>query len=379
MASNTPPSSQKGRSISFLLDGTGSPVVVPLVIRPEDLTRTEQSRSTVHQTLGKETSGWVDNFGAGLPVVSISGHTGWRAPAGQSDDGAAQFVKLHKSVFEEYHKQKQSRIDGGMSPDSVKLIFVDELDRFAYEVVPMAFSLKRSKSRPLLMMYSISLQAISTTAQSSSVIPMPSYSLPAGIDGLIRSIGEITGHINDARLYVQRNLVGPVKDFMAKTSRLYSAVVTAIRSGAGIADQLIGVARMVSQSAMNVFRTLSAVAGIPALVKAKLIQVANEYSNTFCILSNALRGRSAYTDYSPLYGASNCSSTASGGRPISPLSGSNPFYSLFPTQPGLPVSMTSNAQAAVASSAISDVVLNPMSATAAGETIMSISAGMTVA
>ena len=366
------------RPISFLIEDSGQILApVTLRIRPEDLTRNEPSRATVNQTLGRDVSGWVDNFGAGLPSVTISGHTGWRANGESGMDGVQAFERLNSMVVQEYHQSKQSAIDAGRNPASVKLLFVDVLDDFAWNVVPMQFVLRRNKSRPLLMQYNIVMQAVSTSVDSSPSPFSSIFSIPAGLDSLIGSINGITSLLLGVQGFIDRTLVAPVRDFMFKTSRLYSSVVTAIRTGSGIADQLIGVARMISQSGMNIFRTLAAVASIPQTAKAKLTQLASEYSNIFCVLSNSLRSSSKYQDYSPFYGASNCSST-SGGRPISPLSGTNPFYSLFPTQPGLPIKMTPAAQSAVAASANSDVALNPMPAPVVGETIRTISTGMVV-
>lgn len=367
------------RPIAFLLDISGALLdPVTLKIRPEDLTRTEQSRATVHQTLGRDVSGWVDNFGAGLPSVSISGHTGWRASGISGEDGVAAFERLNNAVMPQFHRAKQVAVDAGRDPASVKLLFVDMLDNFAWSVVPMQFVLRRSKSRPLLMQYNITLQAVSTSVDNPLMIDIPLPPIAAGLDSLTASINAFTDeYLLGIRGWVSSELVAPVTDFMKKTSRLYSAVGRAIRAGLSIGDQLIVVARGISQSGMNIFRTLSMVASIPALAKAKLIQIANEYGNIFCLLNNALRSRGTYQNYSPFYGASNCSST-SGGRPLSPLSGQNPFYSLFPIQPDLPVRLSSAAQSALTYSATSDVVLNPMSPSVVGDTIRTISAGMTV-
>lgn len=368
------------RPISFLIDDGGKiGTPITLKIRPEDLTRNEPSRTSVNQTLGRTVSGWVDNFGPGLPSVTISGHTGWRSSAGSGMDGVQAFEALNSLVALDYHLYKQDAINEGRDPASVKLLFIDMLDDFAWSVTPMQFVLRRNKSRPLLLQYNIVLQAVSTSIDNPLAPPSSSgSSIPAGLDSLIASINGITALLLQVRTFVDRNLVAPVRDLMAKTSRLYSAVVTAIRTGAGIADQLIGVARMITQSAMNIFRTMAAVASIPSIAKQKLMQLSTEYSNIFCLLNNAFRRRGTYEDYSPFYGASNCSST-SGGRPISPLSGQNPFYSLFPQQPGLPISLTSQAQGSVMASASSDVSLNPMSPTMVANTVRTISEGMVVA
>lgn len=370
------------RPISFLLDSGGGSLSDPVMlkVRPEDLTRTEPSRITVHQTLGRGLSGWADNFGAGLPTVTIAGHTGWR-DTGSGEDGVKAFERLNTLVMQSYHAAKQAAITSGLDPAGVKLIFVDLLDDFAWNVAPMQFTLRRSKSRPLLIQYNIVLQAIDTSADRPFKAPGLSASLPAGLDSLMGSIDSIFGMINDVidgvRGWIDRTLVAPVRSFLLKTMRLYRTVSSTIRNALSIGDQLIGVARMVTAAAMNIFRTFSAVASIPSLVKAKFMQVAAEFGNVFCLLNNALKSKLTFEDYSSLYGSSYCSSTT-GGRARSALANANAFDAIFPAQASFPVKVTPAARASIAASAASDVVLAPMTKNEAGNHVRAISEGMTV-
>ena len=370
------------RPISFLLDAGGGSLSDPVMlkVRPEDLTRTEPSRITVHQTLGRGLSGWADNFGAGLPTVTIAGHTGWR-DTGSGEDGVKAFERLNTLVMQSYHAAKQAAITSGLDPAGVKLIFVDLLDDFAWNVAPMQFTLRRSKSRPLLIQYNIVLQAIDTSADRPFKAPGLSASLPAGLDSLMGSIDSIFGMINDVidgvRGWIDRTLVAPVRSFLLKTMRLYRTVSSTIRNALSIGDQLIGVARMVTAAAMNIFRTFSAVASIPSLVKAKFMQVAAEFGNVFCLLNNALKSKLTFEDYSSLYGSSYCSSTT-GGRARSALANANAFDAIFPAQASFPVKVTPAARASIAASAASDVVLAPMTKNEAGNHVRAISEGMTV-
>lgn len=370
------------RPISFLLDSGGGSLSDPVMlkVRPEDLTRTEPSRITVHQTLGRGLSGWADNFGAGLPTVTIAGHTGWR-DTGSGEDGVKAFERLNTLVMQSYHAAKQAAITSGLDPAGVKLIFVDLLDDFAWNVAPMQFTLRRSKSRPLLIQYNIVLQAIDTSADRPFKAPGLSASLPAGLDSLMGSIDSIFGMINDVidgvRGWIDRTLVAPVRSFLLKTMQLYRTVSNTIRNALSIGDQLIGVARMVTAAAMNIFRTFSAIASIPSLVKAKFMQVAAEFGNVFCLLNNALKSKLTFEDFSSLYGSSYCSSTT-GGRARSALANSNAFDAIFPAQASFPVKVTPAARASIAASAASDVVLAPMTKNEAGNHVRAISEGMTV-
>lgn len=368
MLQNNPPTSQKSRPISFVLDDMAngrSPVWVPLVIRPEDLTRSEQSRMTLHQTLGRDTVGWVDNFGPGLPTINISGHTGWRAPSGQQYDGAEQFLTLHNKIFQVYHASKQEAIDAGNDPADVKLLFVDELDRFAYEVAPMNFTLRRSKSRPLLMQYSIQLQAVSTSAGVPAIDTTNLGDVFSGLGSLGDVLRDITGLV-DSVVSGVNSFVAPigavVKEFMNVTAKVFGAVGTVVGAVANgvrtVANNLIGVARMVATAGKNVFDSLSAITSLPAFVKQTFQQVAAAYSTAFCLFKNSLRPNGkAYQDYSDLYGASNCSSTT-GGSPASPLAKMNVFTDVRPM--ASPVQMSGNAVDGLGSLSRMDPVIAPM-------------------
>lgn len=383
----TPPSSQKAdaRPISFILDdqSAGSdPISIGLLIRPEDLTRSDPSRMAVQQTLG---GAWADNFGPGVPTITISGHTGWRRRLGDRDDldGGERFQQLFETVFTSWHTLRKDAVKAGNDPDKVRLIFADALDDFVVVVAPTSFVLRRSKSRPLLSQYQITMTVLSDDVALSDddgeFLSEDADALEAsGLDSMFASISELTSYAQDIQSYVDRTLVAPVRDFLTKTTKLYTAVRTAITTGDEIAGSLIAVARMTAMAGVNIFRTIGAIASIPSQIKARLMQVASAYTNIFCVLRNALRQQQFYPDYNPLFGSANCSST-SGGRPLSPLSGVNPFYLYSPTNRTLPVSLTENAQSTLQTMAASDVVLAPMSSDSLLGSLTQISNGMAVA
>lgn len=382
MLAYSPPTSQKSRPISFVLNDLANgraPVWVPLVVRPEDLTRNEPSRATLHQTLGRDVTGWVDNFGPGLPSISIAGHTGWRAALGQAEDGAGQFEKLHSAVFDEYHRGKQRAIDIGIDPGLVKLLFVDELDRFAYEVMPVSFTLRRSKSRPLLMQYNIQLQAVSTTP----VVPFIEGQISdlfAGLESLGRVVSTITGAIGSVVSGI-RSFISPitaaVRSFLSFSTKIFSAVnlvVGAVANGTrSIANDLIGIARGVAAAGKNAFDTIAAVKSLPGYIKHTIKQVAGAYRTAFCLLSNSLKAKGRkYPDYSDLYGSSNCSSTT-GGRPESPLLGMNVFNEVRPM--AAPVLLTPASITSLTALASTDPVIAPMPPLEVGRNLDAITSG----
>lgn len=378
-----PPQSQKAdeRPILFVLDdrtGKLDRTVVNMVIRPEDLTRVDTSRMTTQQTLG---GAWVDNFGPGIPSLNISGHTGWRRRFGVDDerDGQERFKYLFENVFTRWHKLRNDAMKRGVDPDLVVLLFVDALDGFAARVAPNSFTLKRSKSRPLLCQYQISMTIISPYID---IIPKTIKSSPDeieafGLESLIASVKKLTTFLKNVQGFVDRTLVAPVRDFLSKTIRLYQTVRTAIQTASEIAGSLIAVARMTAQAGANIFRTIGAISSIPGQIKAQLMSVASEYSNIFCVLKNAVQQQKYLPDYNPLFGSSNCSST-NGGRPLSPLGDVNPFYLYAPSNRSLPVTVTSSGQAGLNTMAATDVVLAPMSMASLSGALSQITGGLSV-
>ncbi|WP_201402000.1 hypothetical protein [Kaistia sp. 32K] len=365
----------------------GTPVA--LKVRPEDLQRNEPSRIAVHQTLGRTTQGWADNFGAGLPSCTISGNTGWRKGGASGEDGAEHFVTLHNVVMPAYHAAKQRAIETGTDPAAVKLLFVDMLDNFCWNVAPMGFQLRRSRTRPLLFQYNIQLQAISTDIDNPLRLLPFLGNIPAGLgalDGILGALwgfaSDVEGWVSSALGYVDRALApiaATVKTFVAVSASVLGAVSTAVgavRNGiSGVANRLIGIAGDVAQVGINVFRTISSIASLPAHLRAALSRVGSAYNEALCILRNSLRPRKTYQQYDGLYGASNCSSTT-GGRPGSAYANMNAFSLM--QEDKLPVDLNSQALSSVSSLNRGDPVLAPVPFAEIGRHLENINNGITV-
>ena len=375
MYGSTRPTDQRAgvKPIAFVLQVQNkffSPVT--LKIRPEELTRTELSRATVSQTLGRKVEGWVDDFGAGLPSVSISGHTGWRASPADGQDGAMAFESLNQLVAHSYHDAKQAAIDAGIDPAKVKLIFVDMLDDFTYSVVPTQFALRRSKSRPLLFQYNIAMQAIDSKVDNPLMIVPASGDLTAGLSALERGVAAIEGYaktingwITEAVKYKDEALapighaVATFTNLSARVFRAVNSVVTnAGNAVTSTANTLIGYAADMAKVGVNLNRTIANIESLPDTLKYDISRVASAYNEMYCIFKNSLKTRKRYMNYADLYGASNCSST-SGGSAASAYASSNSFAAIAPDTP--PVMLTSGAKSSMVSIGLSDPVMAPMS------------------
>lgn len=369
------------RPISFLLEdaasGAESTEAVSLYVRPQDLTRQDPSRLNVNQTLG---GAWGDSFGPGVPIITISGHTGWRRGS-DNQDGEGRFMDLRDKVYDQWHERRASAVRAGRDPADVHLVYADALDNMAVVVAPLAFQLRRSRSQPLLFQYQIQMAVLGEAGATSFQLggaSSPSVTKTLGLESLAASINKITSYVNRAKEFVDRQFVAPMQAFMRQTAAVYQAVYSGIKSVDGLASSVIDVARLTAQAGSNICRTFAAVAGLPSHIKGLLIDVGSAYTNIFCVLSRSLKQRVLYEDYADLYGASNCSST-SGGRPLSPLAGVNAFSVTNPAPVAPLVGVTPAAQAAMATMARSDVALAPLPPSEAARNAAAIAAGVQLA
>jgi len=401
-----PPTSQKAgdRPISFVLvDLSVSPAVtntLEMIIRPEELTRTDVTRATIQQTLG---GAWADDFGPGLATINISGHTGWRGAQFSTSDGMDQFAKLKNQVFTEWHSRRNAAVKAGIDPAKVGLVFVDALDSTIDLVIPMSFTLRRSKSRPLLMQFNIAMTAIkgkitsASSSSASSALPGLSSAL-SGLTSMLKSIANIVSAAAAAVNFVKSAIVAPVTAFMNTTKVLFSAVSNLISSAESIPLTLLNTAKSMAQAGTSMFATIAAFPGNTSTQMAASMSVSAEYSNILCLLQNAVNQQTVYPDYTPLYGASNCSSTA-GGSPESPYADTNPFYAVMgapqnapaplaspstapamapPSTPAPVVSVSPLAQQSLAQINNADPVLAPIRSVTLGALAGNIAAGVSI-
>ena len=356
------------RPISFVFHNmaTGSaPVEMRLVIRPEDLTRTDRSRLTTTQTLG---GAWADNFGPGIPQVVLAGHTGWGQ--GGRPDGQAEFQRLHETVFRRWHEERAAALRDGLDPDQVKLIFSDALDDFTWVVAPQAFVLRRNKARPLLSQYQITMNWLSDdVAQTMGALQSQSLSAleALGLSSLEQSIREIEAFAAGLRDQIGA-VLGPIKTaferFVQLTATVLSTVQRVVAAGmsvvSAVTGSLLSIAGNLARAGANITRTFQSIVSMPNRIRAQFARVGSAFNNAFCVLKNAFRRRATIGNYDDLYGASTCSSTA-GGRPISRFATENPFPLLFPLEEA-PVQLTAEAAESLTALQQADPVLAPPSA-----------------
>lgn len=375
-----PPPSQKQalRPIAFILHNQAEnlpPVVVPLIIRPEDLTRTDTSRLSVAQTMD---GAWADCWGEGLPSAQISGTSGW----GQNDrpSGEGQFKLLFDTVFTKWHADRAAQVKKGGDPDKVRLLFADSLDSFVWVIAPQQFLLRRSKSRPLLSQYQISFVQTSTEVDSTlkAIAESDAVKQAKGLDSLDQALTKIKSFIADLKTGVLGTIIDGIKTgigtvrkavaaFAQMTYDALTLVKTTISSGRNlfgdIPADLMNIGGNLSRAAANILHTYRSIVDLPLIAQAKFARAASAFENAYCILSNLLSARHFLPDYNTLYGSANCSSTA-GGYAISRYDTENPFPALtaLPQGQGQAPWYTGTGLSSLNTLAGADTVLYPQSA-----------------
>ncbi|SAK98626.1 hypothetical protein AWB80_07561 [Caballeronia pedi] len=374
------PSSQKPDAcpISFALfdfNASSKPKVITLWVRPEDLTRTDPSRVTVQQTFG---GAFADNFGKGVAKINISGNTGWAADT-TGADGVQRFIDLKTLIFDGWHQAKANAYKSGKDPSKVQLAFVDTLNQFTSSVIPGEVTLRRSRSRPLLLQYQIPM-TVTSDLLGAYVTPSSSSgasSTAAGLSSILQSIADIGSFANGISSWINSTILAPIKGFLKTTQAIFSTVTTAIKSVTGIATSLMNVAKTVAQAGANLVRTAIAIISMPATIKAMFMGIASAFTNIFCVLKNAVNTTPMYQDYSAIYGSSNCSST-SGGRPLSAYASTNTFAAVAPLPVSTGVNVNASAQTSLNALAKTDPVLSPMSSSTLASHLNTINSGLTV-
>ena len=327
-------SNLKYQNISFALaQESGGLDFFTLPIRPEELTRTDPSRLSAVNALD---GAWVDSFGRGLSTLTITGNTGWRNKNGRGD-GTAQFTTLRDDFILAWHDLREMKAKAGVNPDEVRLIFIDSINgNYVADVVPTSFSLRRSRSQPLLLMYNIALTVINDKAENpypelmgdSSLINDPGasrLSMLSSIDkiaslqtGLRGALGSISSFGDSVHAWTDKAF-GPVMSAAKDVIQTAADAKAVIGATAKVA---IDLARDMSSVGTQLWGAVAAVTSLPNAIKSQVMQVKSEFSNLHCVLANGYKAAYQSENYADWYGSSNCSSTLVGVS--SKLTG-NPF------------------------------------------------------
>jgi hypothetical protein len=346
------PTSQKYRQIGFVLSGGGDDVRLDLYVRPEDLSRPEPSRLTVQQTLG---GAWADSFGRGVSTITLGGTLGWIGNLTTS--GEDLFQELRTTVFKAWHDRRAAVAKQGQDPATVSLYYMDSLDTISALVAPESFTLRRSKSSPLLIRYQIVLKVLDDSGGPDSIIDDITNALSnplkwiAGQAGLGNILTQIGSYVQEAQAVVGSAMTA-VTSFVNTGQSLIGAVEAIAGQAEGNFDALqsalLGTTAAFCQAGATAFNVYAADDTLDPTLRISVMALASNFNDAACTCINAFNSEQSFSSYDPLYGASTCSSTAGGDAPSTfTVNGQNPFETWFvPAQ--APVTVTAAARAAIA-------------------------------
>lgn len=349
-----PPPNQSQRSIGFFLLGTvGGDQSFEFGLRPEEVSYQEPSRLQVNQTLG---GAWADSFGRGVGSISLGGTTGWRGSLYQS--GEELHAGLRSTVFAGWHEARETATADGSDPNDVELWYVDSLNAISALVAPRSFTLRRSKSSPLLMRYQIQLLVLQDAdeAQTAFDAITASFTDPLrwllAVTGLGNVIDQIHRYIGAVRA-VFGQVYNIVQAFVGVGLALLGAVVEAADLTVGlfgeVEDLILGTALSFCYAAANAFSIIADDVARLASDVVAIQSIGNAFLDAACAMANAFDLIGLIPNYRALRGASGCSSTG-GGDPASvfTVQDVNPFGYLVPTAEP-PVTVSEQAQIALLS------------------------------
>jgi hypothetical protein len=354
-----------------------------LIIRPEEMSRTEPVRANITQTLG---GAWADDFGAGLSTINIAGHTGWHGS--RTEDGEEHFAQLRKLIVERRQELRESKAKVG-DPDDIRLVLADQLNNQALYVQPQSFQLRRHKSRPLLSQYNITLMVLGTmdwedVATSQDYVvdaihnPTRHELALAALAEVQRKNKEAGAELKDTGL--SASMVATAQSMLDKSDAMLTKVREYGKAAKGVIDStvepLFKTSAMVLEASRNAFQILATAGNIAEYGKAVLSRIAANFGDALCNLQNGFRRLFTLPDWSNLFGASTCSSTG-GGFPTSPWAAENPFYRVSPSNPAAAASMSTAGRSA-ADELRGDPLKNALPADEIMRRIDSISSGLTL-
>jgi hypothetical protein len=354
------PSSQKYESIGFYLVGGGQPPAsFTMYIRPEDISRSEPSRLAAIQTLG---GAWVDAFGRGLSTLTLNGHQGWRG--NYEGDGGELFTQLRNTIFLNWHSRRSYQVSQAADPNLVQLFYVDQLNNITALVAPQSFTLRRSKTSPLLVRYQAQLIVLDDNDTPLTVLD----AITGGITNPLRWVSALTAisqaittieNFASSVVQVVSSIASEATAFLSCATLLFQTVANIGQYAQGVFDQTVGAVLQaaigVAIAGRNAFYALSTAAGLVDTTAADFMGVASAFSEVYCSIVNGFNLSQVYTTFDPFFGASNCSSTGGGDPPsYFTVNGTNPFESFYAsTTPTVSVS-------AAAQSAINALALDPL-------------------
>lgn len=272
-------------------------------INPEEFNLSRNERVQVVQTLGEP---FVDEYGKGMPTLTIRGTTGWRTrPSVENVDGHEAFVRLHRNFIDRYFDLRLQKIEAKLNPDDIILVVTNNVDDLSYKVIPQNFRLLRNRNKPLLYQYEITfavLQDLNAPAADEGALNLPFK--PKSKNWLTTLIDRTTPLTNKLRHFAT-----PVCNTVAGFMEQSVSVLENAQSGVGdIANFLHGVSSGIKLALDATRNTQAFINNLPIEAILELNELTSVVGEFNCYLKNGLT-ESWLPDFSGVCGVTDCAST----------------------------------------------------------------------
>ena len=271
-------------------------------VNPEDFTLNRNERVQVVQTLGEP---FIDEFGKGIPTLTIRGTTGWRVrPSIENIDGHEAFKRLHRNFIDKYFSERAAKTDSIQNPNDINLVIINHVDDLSYKVAPQNFRLLRNRNKPLLYQYEITFWVLQDLNDINGKGALELPFKPKSRNWLSALTDRIAPLVNRLEVYA-----APVCHKVAGFISNVTAVLENAKSGVGdIANFIYGVSSSV-QLVLDATRdTQKFINNLPLdgiLAINDLTSVLSEFN---CYLQNGLT-ESWLPDFSGIEGVTDCATT----------------------------------------------------------------------
>ena len=191
-----PPMNQENLPMIFLLQGGESflgAIPLPFILGgPGGIVRPDQwalHRPTKGSVISTADNSFLDDFGAGVPTLTMSGSTGWSGPL----DGIVALKSLELLLTEYLNRRARTAAAFG-NPDDVTLYYFDTLQAQAFTLYPFEMGVDRSKRSPLLYYYRLRF-AVLRDLLNDTVIPAIADAVTSalGSSGITSTLSTLAG------------------------------------------------------------------------------------------------------------------------------------------------------------------------------------------
>lgn len=320
-------------------------------INPESTNYSFPSRSTVVQTLGGAV---IDHFGIGIPVITLTGTTGWNIKG--NTDGFKSFQALQQ--FYEFYQSELNAEETFFIPfvgslkGTVRIRFDDGPSRLRFFVHLQDLKINRTKARPLLFPYTLTMQVLNAdeSLENREFVTVDNYADFFANGALRSSLRARAAEIKDNFFGLENNIdLLPESfrtvfqsgidalDIIDDLSDIGEDSINLIQDTAGF---ITGNLSRVSRSVRRAARTLQVLTDLPSNIATEFISTVNGIIQAFgdleCVLQDFINGKTLRPRVGLISGGNACSTILGASTPaIRPILGENTFDLL--SSAGVPV------------------------------------------